>query len=317
MSVLLPFVAPSCFLVRRTRRIGALADLPVIAFVLSVLLLGFGPSKWIWHFGVLAPIAAAAVAVELHRLQLDRENTKWVTPGLGIAAVGALAATALAWRGGFNWQEVALIRWMDDQSPPQLLGRLLSNPLILLAAVGVAVGARGLLIQRREVPKQVVRLSARWVIPWLLPVTASISVLTAVSSFAIDGLVLAPGWSLAKQNLGLIPGSSCGLGDDVFVPEMNQSLLALLEDREGPVLMAPQVAMYFPCLSQPVIEGGVASLPTAILAVGVVPLGFGGSPYHYLSDIAHLERLNTAQASTGTQLPIDVILVEPVLTVGE
>ena len=62
------------------------------------------------------------------------------------------------------------------------------------------------------------------------------------------------------------------------------------------------------------IDDGVAEIPTVILSVGVVPLGFGGSPYRYLSDIAEFQELDTAQTSTGQQLPITVILVNPVTT---
>ena len=152
------------------------------------------------------------------------------------------------------------------------------------------------------------------VILWLVPATASVAVVLAITTFVVDGLVLAPGWSLAGQNASTVFGSSCGLGEDLDMPATGQSLTELIEARGGSILMAPQIAPYFPCLSQPVIDDGVAEIPTVILSVGVVPLGFGGSPYRYLSDIAEFQELDTAQTSTGQQLPITVTLVNPVAT---
>ena len=79
LSVLLPLVAVALFLVRRTRT-RTVADVPVIAFVLSSVLLAFGPSKWIWHFGVLAPVAAAAVGMEWQRLTSERAGSRQSHP---------------------------------------------------------------------------------------------------------------------------------------------------------------------------------------------------------------------------------------------
>lgn len=96
-----------------------------------------------------------------------------------------------------------------------------------------------------------------------------------------------------------------------YVYESHSSLEQLGRSRGGPVLVAPQISVYFPCFEQPAMKAGQAGIPSLVLSTGGWPLGLPGSPYRYLRDIATLTPVPVSWKDRSESPPFDVLLVEP------
>lgn len=214
-SVFLPALAPALYAFRLRRTRDAVADLPVIAFAVAVLLLAFTPSKWIWHFGVLAPFAATALAVEWQRWRHAGDGTTRLVRS-GVLAAAVVLLNAIAWAGDFVWNPLDVVA-LDTSS---FLGVDPSHPA-LWSAVAISGLAISLAVDRFRRGGWAPRVSTmRWagsVGGWLIAVSLLFGVATPVAAFTVDGLVLADGWSLAKQNLDTLRGATCGIADEVAI----------------------------------------------------------------------------------------------------
>lgn len=470
LSVVLPFVAPLMFILRRRSQRRPESDIPVLTFVIAILLLALTPSKWIWHFGSLTPLAAAAVGMESNRWRNERSDVSKAGAVLVFATVTAISIAV--WDGWFGWNLLALSKLEDLQR----VSGVISNPAALLTAVLVGSIAVSIAINRRVQSQPSVAHSMHDVSAWLAPITALFAVGISILVFAIDGLLLSPGWSLARQNLSELRSSGCGAAEDVIVHSdeqaiplastsltqmvesavitnhsrlqfepygvyqrslgnlppveadtwgswisgdkdtgwfaspwysvaeldigereglvvttagrpsfggnslsvqvasktdsgirygplmsmsldqdteewqtatlasvvldesvlavrliavdastdaggwlafsspyfygLDQTLDELVSQRGGPILISPQIRMYFPCFVQPEIKRGKAEIPSVILSVGGWPIALPGSPYHDLDDIANLEPLKTTWTNRDEPPQFDVILVD-------
>lgn len=229
LSVFLPFVVLITFIFRRDRR-DTPANIPVLGLLAALLLLALTPSKWIWHFGSLAAIAAAACGTEVHRWTTRavqaRNSSARPLFVLGSTVFGA----AVAWQSGFGgWNDIALLRLNQDRGM-QMASAILFDPLVMLAvvlAVSVVLRLRATGDGRAlKLTDALGRVGA-----WIVPVTALVAVGTAVNAFALDGFGLSPGWSRGRQNIAELTAPTCGLADEILVPSIERTLP--LANREG------------------------------------------------------------------------------------
>jgi hypothetical protein len=212
LSVLLPLCSLVTFILRHSRRRSMDLDTPILAFALSLLLLTLTPSKWIWHFGSLAPVAAAAVAVETYRWKNQDPVSPRHRPMLAAAFVSVVVIAAWA-DGWFGWNLLALERFDNLQVVTEDLG--LPAPIALMALVTLLVCVLHLLLRRhphRARYEAVHRLSYS-----IAPISAFIAIGLTLAIFTADGVFLTRGWSPAKQNLAQILEPTCGAAEDVRV----------------------------------------------------------------------------------------------------
>jgi arabinosyltransferase C len=293
-------------------------SLPAVALLLALLLLFLTPSKWIWHFGAIAPLAVAAVGFEAQSW-LARDSGRPGRPFRdSIVALVGVMAPSVAWMSGFDWETIEIGQLGQPES--NLLGTAISDPRVLTAVALVVGPFVHRLIRRRADARSLGVVEA--VSHSALPVAATVGVVLALFVFASDALNRWPAWSLPAQNLGIVRSGDCGLADELMVAadelqlpsaRSARSIRQLAEDRGGKVLIAPQLRMFFPCLRQPEIVGGLAELPTIVVASARWPLVAPGSPHAYLVDVANVVPVSTSlPVSTGGPT-FEVLLVEPIL----
>ncbi|MEX2322694.1 MAG: arabinosyltransferase domain-containing protein [Acidimicrobiia bacterium] len=88
-----------------------------------------------------------------------------------------------------------------------------------------------------------------------------------------------------------------------------ESLDVFARERGGSTLIAQQLRMYFPCLRQPAIAGGVAEVPDLILVHHQWPFFLYGSPHYPLVDFAEVREIAHRWPARGTVTPINVLTV--------
>jgi hypothetical protein len=155
----------------------------------------------------------------------------------------------------------------------------------------------------------------------VVPAIAAVAVSVSVVAFTIDALLVSPNWSLPRQNIEGLAQTNCGLADqmEVRVDEhaiagsgqaSRMSIQSMIDLRGGPVLVAPQIRMYFPCVRQPTIRNGVGEIPSIVIATGGWPVGLPDNPYHGLADVAELTTVAQVVVSPNYSQTIDVTLVD-------
>jgi hypothetical protein len=209
-SVALMIAAVIAYLVRRSRTARPLLDLPAASLALALVLMVPTPSKWIWHFGVFAGLAAVAVASELVRLREQAANRWALTPFL--AAFGAMLVAAWAWFPRIEWGDFDLrtLDWTIDLEERVTAVRL--SAAIVVAGLGVVILVE---LVRRGWSE---RARATWsTLPWLVPLAVLPIVGFTVGMLALD-TAKTPAWTVARQNLESLRGDAgCGLADDTTV----------------------------------------------------------------------------------------------------
>jgi arabinosyltransferase C len=211
LSVLLPLVAPLMFVIRLKAGSRSPLNVPVLAFVVAVVLLGLTPSKWIWHFGAMTPLVTVAVALETYRWK----SAKAPMPRGGVLVVaGFLSLIAiLVWDGWFGWNIMAL--GDIEELGTALRVHELPTPAILAAAavVGLAFVSTISGTRRQASAMHILQDFIRH----LLPVTGFVAIGIALFVFVADGLFLSPDWSLARQNLAELKGDTCGAAEHTMM----------------------------------------------------------------------------------------------------
>jgi Mycobacterial cell wall arabinan synthesis protein len=286
--VALAALAVLAFLLRRRRADTQLLNLPAATLGLGLVLLVATPSKWPWHFGALIGVAALAAASETARLrsEAERESTWDFRP---FAIGGAVMLAALwSWSPRTPWALVDLrvLDWiLGFESRFSLSKAAFALPLALVLGLGIAevVRGRGRL---HEVPWRVATWSA-------LVLTVPALVFTA-TVLVVDN-AKADAWTLARQNLGTLRGDSdCGLAEELTVA--GEPLARRLESKSTPTYVVPDLVVYFPCIRQPLIRGGVAEVPRYVVSPfdGSGLENWDASPFHPIVDLYTLERLPLA-----------------------
>jgi arabinosyltransferase C len=236
-SVLLALVPISLFLTRSDRRRNPNLDLPTLSLMLGVVALVFTPSKWPWQLGVLVPFAALSAAAELHRLLIEPASAARVRRLL-LALGGSVLASMIAWRGQAFWSYFAL---MDvdfgrggsgflhvDMSSGVVWAFIVAGAALITGAVvvGSARRRRATLRQRAEAGLTALGAGA-------LAVSAALIGATTLALFVVDGL-RAPSWTLAKQNVDSVAGSTCGYADDLSVIDAVRGRALPVDDAANP-----------------------------------------------------------------------------------
>jgi hypothetical protein len=178
------------------------ALLPGLLLALAVALLALTPSKWIYHFGSVAAIAALAVAVEVERIARSRAAHRRLVVPLVVVAVAALGARTFA----------------NPKDPQYFLaiGRpdvgVLARPLTwaALAVVGLALQAR---------PRTRAAVGS-WALASVLVVVLAAAGSTSVVRPAVDG----PAWSVPHALLDDLLGGGCPITDAVDVGDPRRAV---------------------------------------------------------------------------------------------
>ena len=207
-------------LVAAARRVSLPTPLAVAgaSTALAFAALSLTPSKWTHHFGALAGIGAAFLALLLVfavpvtcRLLA---GTRPLTSVLVLAAGSVVLATALSWRGPNSWPYAWLEGVHRAYLPPELAGFSLGSPL-LWSAVLVVVGL--LVVARRRS----VGTDWRWSALAAVPIVVVLSLLGStgylLGSFGSAAARGVPPESLWAQAVADPGGSRCGAAGAVRV----------------------------------------------------------------------------------------------------
>jgi hypothetical protein len=234
-SGLLALVPFALFLTRPDRRRNPDLDLPILSLMLGVVALAFTPSKWPWQFGALVPFAALAAAAEVHRLLIEPPGVSRVRRLL-LAVAGTAFVSVIAWRGNAFWAPLVPVAQTFGRGGSEIARVDFSSEgawVALVLGSLVTAGAVALLRTRRSQLSLAWRLerALTWVGGGALAASATLVVALTLALFVADGFV-APSWSLGRQNIDSVTGSTCGLGDDLAVVDP-------AEGRELPIDAAP------------------------------------------------------------------------------
>jgi hypothetical protein len=248
--------------------------LPARSIGIGLASLALVPSKWPWHFGALAALAAIAAAAEIERLV--RENEARVGTTRQFVAVGVVYGAAfLAWSAPLSLTAQGLIglqevRWRDGFNDYTWLAACL---LVYGVVIAATISSR----RRRPVSDQLARITA-----WSLVGFSSLVVVLTLALQVADAV--ASRWSPARQNLEALTGASgCGLGDHIGG---NTAIIR----GASVVLVHPAVGVYFPCVTIPRVRGGLVEMPDAIVTHEYFVLLQRDSPFAAAADLYELRR---------------------------
>jgi hypothetical protein len=235
LAVLLPLVAPLMFLVRRKTASRSQADLPVLSFLIAVLLLSITPSKWIWHFGAMAPLVTVAVSWEAGRWRSSKALI--ALGGASVVAAYLSLITVLVWNGWFGWNLMALGE-LDDLGGTLLRGEV-PTPAFLAATAVTGFALLSTISGSRKgmsVPGILHRYSQQ-----VVPASAFVAVGVAMLVFLVDGLYLSPDWSPLRQNLAQLEGRTCGAAEQVLVHFGHRTALPMVHGLQTAVTLHNQL----------------------------------------------------------------------------
>ena len=198
----------------RAERAGATPDgrfdIAPLSLLVAVGLLSAAPSKWVYHFGSAAAIAALAIAVETVRvMRAPGRVGAWCRGGV---ALGATLATARALRHPRDAQYFLRLESPSDS----LLWSVLGSPLVWIALAGLLlVAGRRVAVRRGGEGTG----AAAWAVPGGL---GAVAVLTAVT-FALVPSVRGPHWAMGRTNAIDVLGGDCGFADRVDVSDPTEA----------------------------------------------------------------------------------------------
>jgi hypothetical protein len=213
----------------RNRRSPKL-DLAAVSLAFTLVLLIATPSKWAWHFGALAGLAALAVAAEIARLRADREVLRW--PIRPLLAFG-VAVLVVSWSLGFtdDWSSGFGLRTLN-----WTFGFEKRVTLVRLGLVGFALVLAGFVLFALIRHGRAGAWRSPWsMVPWLVPLAVLPLVVFNIAMLAADA-VKTPAWTLAAQDIHSLQGNEdCGLADDtrVAAPWSLRPLQTLGRDTES------------------------------------------------------------------------------------
>jgi hypothetical protein len=249
--------------------------LPARSVAIGLLLLALVPTKWPWHFGALIGVGAVAVAVETTRVLRRAERTSTALARPASVLLVLLAVAWWAWRGQGRWSPLDLQRstWAESFG---LTGQRLVDLALLLGMIGVLAVA----YLRSE---RVRSLIARpiWIPRALVAVTFGVIAVTI--GVLVRDAATSP-WSPTRQSLeSLAQRNSCGLAHEL---DGGRELVRALVDRESTMMVAPSVALYFPCAAIPSVRRGVLDVPQFVAyETRPWPLTEHDGPFAAISDL--------------------------------
>ena len=201
------------------------------------------PSKWTHHFGALAGVGSAflalflALAVPTVRSVLGM----WRLPyGLVAAAAGSyVLAIALSWHGPNQWPYAWLDGVRRPMFTPAIKRLVLDSPLLWVLLLVVVVGA--LVASSRLVGTRDPRLNVLRAVPILAVISLAFTTVYTVYTFGLAAAQGVPRSSIWAQSLADPSASRCGAaaGTDVLDPFTAVPLA------EAPGLPAPPAATGF------------------------------------------------------------------------
>ncbi|MGP4018479.1 arabinosyltransferase domain-containing protein [Saccharopolyspora sp. 5N708] len=213
-------IAASCAM-RQVHRWTGLTDLPVLLGSVAAVLAGLWltPSKWSHHFGALAGVGSALLAVTVVLLARVGKlaHAKREARLLGVfGGIAASVAAALAFMGPNIWpmQSDFAMPWSDTPVQPDLP---LDNPVLWLVT-GAAIGVLTFGFTRiRAMVSHRPTDSLMWTaVPTsVLGLAALASVLVLIGSFIAAPQTMGDRFSIARMNWQSIRASSCGMENEV------------------------------------------------------------------------------------------------------
>ncbi|RKT84237.1 arabinosyltransferase C [Saccharopolyspora antimicrobica] len=223
---------------RQIHRWTSVGELPVLlgAAVAVLAALWLTPSKWTHHFGSLAGVGSALLAVvvvvlvRVGRLQHAKREARL----LGVfGAVAASLAAALAFMGPNIWPMHSdfAVPWSDSPVRPDVP---LDSPAFWLGgAVLIGLLALGLLRLRTAVWSRP-RNRLMWTImpASVLSGAALASVLVLLGSLAAAPQVMGDRFSVARMNWQGLQSGTCGLEDEVQALPVAEQLWPLVGEAE-------------------------------------------------------------------------------------
>ncbi|HSU09278.1 MAG TPA: arabinosyltransferase domain-containing protein [Pseudonocardia sp.] len=184
--------------------------------------LWFTPSKWTHHFGALAGVGSAflalflALAVPTVRSVLDMKRLPY---GLVAAAAGSyVLAIALSWHGPNQWPYAWLDGVRRPEFPPAIKRVLLDSPLLWLLVLAVVVVA--LTVPTRMVGTRDPRLNVLRAVPIIAVIALVGTSVYTVFTFGLAAVQGVPRSSLWAQSLADPTASRCAAaaGTEVLDP---------------------------------------------------------------------------------------------------
>lgn len=236
-TVLFALVPIALFLTRTDRRRNPDLDLPALSLMLGVVAMVFTPSKWPWQLGVLVPFAALAAATELHRL-LNEPAGAPRARRLLLALGGSVLASLIAWRGQAFWTHFAIMHVDFGRGGSGFLHVDLSSGVVwafILAGAAVVIGlvVLGRTRHRRATPRQRAAAGLTSLGLGALALSAALIAGVTLALFVVDGFT-APSWTLAKQNVDSVGGTTCGFADDLSVIDPSRGHAMPVDDAANP-----------------------------------------------------------------------------------
>lgn len=260
-SMLGPLLVIGLFFARRRSDKNPVGDLPAFSLLWALVLLAFTPSKWPWQLGVIIAFAAVAIAYEVDRIAGERLDSARLRRS-ALALSMSLVIAMIAWRGSQSWGVGGFVDLAYGRHGHGLVGFDISSPALWigLALLGGAVALVVAYRSRRDgkaraaaPPRALVSVGT-----WAPAVVFGVIALATAAMFVADGIVKAPGWSPAKQNLGM--SGPCGFAGDLAVGNAADGVL--LDAGSDAPSTADQV---LPLLASaaPRIDGTISDLPVA------------------------------------------------------
>lgn len=306
---------------RRLAGSGIAAGPAVRLAVVVPLALGLftlAPTKWTYHFGVLAGVGSGLLVVALRAFRPrgltvaagGRPVARLRLHAVGLLVVGALGGLALA---GYNqwpfvsnraltWGTVAplLLGW--PVSKPFLVACVLAATVLLVAAAWRASGADGASDAARRQSDW-----SRW-----LPSPAAValavlvgSVLLQVGTFVKSSVENPDTYTMANDSLRSVRGGSCGLADYVYAePDPNGGELPKVSPNEQATLdgFAPSTREALEVAGQALTgwqaTGGTG---TETAATGTGP-ATASTPWYRLTDAQRRGELPVVVTLSGPRL---------------
>jgi hypothetical protein len=238
---------------RRAVRTGVLS-VPAAGVAAALVLLAFVPSKWPWHFGAVASMAAVALAAEVARMQRDDDRARWSAfrPILALEAVGVVAIWSWTGRGAMGFSQGGTgPLGLQEGGWSGVFNVYSFLALVAISAIAIALSIRA------GAGRGGVEASLGWVV-------AIVSLgAVCLTSAALIRDAATTAWSPARQNLEALTGHrGCGLASQLHDKSAPVELLA---DPKTPVFLDPPVALYFPCATIPTLESGLVTVPRLIV----------------------------------------------------
>lgn len=291
LSLGLLLLCVAAMLTRRRSAASGVRALPASSVAIGLLLLGFVPSKWPWHFGALAAIAAVAISAEVTSLARERGSRYGSVRALVLSAVVALIGL-WAWLAPYQWSRFDLQR-LNWGLGFNILPWLIAPALLM-----------GIAVRTRRRARREGRAPSFGGGEWMLSVVSLGAVAITIAMLVADAAISR--WAPARQNVEVLAArESCGLAHRF---SGDPRLVERLRDPSTRTLLVPDLVFFFPCATTPGIEEGLVELPQLVISRGEPwPLYGIDSPFAAVADLYDLRQIARGPRSTQVQAVDDEV----------